>query len=95
MELGAFSISLTFNPGWDQDAEPLDTFTDVRELQRQLKARGVELVTEADESSTGPASFTAVDPDGNPILVDQHREGSTDLGRRDESEIHNETLLVT
>ena len=86
---------LTFNPGWDQDAEPLDTFTDVRELQRQLKAWGVELVTEADESSTGPASFTAVDPDGNPILVDQHREGSTDLGRRDESEIHNETLLVT
>ena len=63
---------LTFNPGWDQDAEPLDSFTDVRELQRQLKAQGVELVTEADESSTGPASFTAVDPDGNPILVDQH-----------------------
>lgn len=63
---------LTFNPGWDQDAEPLDTFTDVRELQRQLKARGVELVTEADESSTGPASFMAVDPHGNPILVDQH-----------------------
>jgi catechol 2,3-dioxygenase-like lactoylglutathione lyase family enzyme len=63
---------LTFNPGWDQDGEPLDTFTDVRDLQRQLKAQGVELMTEADESSTGPASFMAVDPDGNLILVDQH-----------------------
>jgi catechol 2,3-dioxygenase-like lactoylglutathione lyase family enzyme len=63
---------LTFNPGWDQNGEPLETFTDVRDLQRELKARGVELLTEADEASTGPASFTAVDPDGNPILVDQH-----------------------
>jgi len=63
---------LTFNPGWDQNAQPLDTFTDVRELQRQLKAQGVELQTEADESTTGPASFIAVDPDGNSILVDQH-----------------------
>jgi lactoylglutathione lyase len=63
---------LTFNPGWDQNAHPLDTFTDVRELQRQLKAQGVTLMTEADESTTGPASFIAVDPDGNPILVDQH-----------------------
>jgi catechol 2,3-dioxygenase-like lactoylglutathione lyase family enzyme len=63
---------LTFNPGWDKHAGPLDTFTDIRELQRQLKARGVELVSEADETSTGPASFVAVDPDGNPILVDQH-----------------------
>lgn len=63
---------LTFNPGWDQNARKLDTFTDVRELQRQLKAQGVKLVTEADETSTGPASFVAVDPDGNPILVDQH-----------------------
>ena len=63
---------LTFNPGWDQNAQPLDTFTDVRELQRQLKAHGVELQTEADESTTGPASFIAVDPDGNSILVDQH-----------------------
>jgi len=50
----------------------LDTFDDVRELQRQLKAQGVELTSEADETTTGPASFTAVDPDGNPILVDQH-----------------------
>ena len=63
---------LTFNPGWDSNAAKLETFTDVRELQRQLKARGVQLTTEADETSTGPASFTTVDPDGNPILVDQH-----------------------
>jgi len=63
---------LTFNPGWDSDARELDAFTDVRDLQRQLKAQGVELISEADESTTGPASFMAVDPDGNPILVDQH-----------------------
>ena len=63
---------LTFNPGWDSNAQKLDTFTDVRELQRQLKAQGVQLVNEADESTTGPASFIAVDPDGNTILVDQH-----------------------
>jgi len=63
---------LTFNPGWDQNAQPLASFTDVRELQRQLKARGVPLATEADERTTGPASFIAIDPDGNPILVDQH-----------------------
>ena len=63
---------LTFNPGWDQNAQNVSTFTDVRELQRQLKAQGVELMSEADESTTGPASFIAVDPDGNPILVDQH-----------------------
>ena len=63
---------LTFNPGWDNKAEPVDAFTDVRELQRALKAQGVDLVTEADESTTGPASFVVLDPDGNPILVDQH-----------------------
>ena len=63
---------LTFNPGWDQKAQSLGTFTDIRELQRQLKAQGVQLVQEADENSTGPASFIAADPDGNPILVDQH-----------------------
>ena len=63
---------LTFNPGWDNKAEPVDSFTDVRELQRALKAQGVDLVTEADESTTGPASFVVLDPDGNPILVDQH-----------------------
>ena len=64
--------TLTFNPGWDSNASNLDTFTDVRDLQRQLKAQGVQLMTEADETTTGPASFVAVDPDGNPILVDQH-----------------------
>jgi lactoylglutathione lyase len=63
---------LTFNPGWDQNAQKLATFTDVRDLQRQLKAQGVSLQQEADESTTGPASFIAVDPDGNSILVDQH-----------------------
>ena len=63
---------LTFNPGWDSNARKLDTFTDVRDLQRQLKAQGVVFDSEADESTMGPASFIAVDPDGNPILVDQH-----------------------
>jgi catechol 2,3-dioxygenase-like lactoylglutathione lyase family enzyme len=63
---------LTFNPGWDGNAQELDTFTDVREIQRQLKEKGVEFVSEADESTTGPASFIVVDPDGNPILFDQH-----------------------
>src|SRR5438093_13526288 len=63
---------LTFNPGWDSNAQKLAAFTDVRELQRQLKAQGVQMANEADESTTGPASFIAVDPDGNPILVDQH-----------------------
>jgi lactoylglutathione lyase len=64
---------LTFNPGWDQNAENLADFTDVRELQRQLKAQGVELIQEADETTTGPASLMLLDPDGNPILFDQHR----------------------
>ena len=64
---------LTFNPGWDSNGQNLASFTDVRELQRQLKANGVKLLTEADEKTSGPASFTAVDPDGNQILVDQHR----------------------
>ena len=64
---------LTFNPGWDQNAQNLAAFTDVRELQRSLKAQGVQLMSEADETTSGPASFIAVDPDGNPILVDQHR----------------------
>ncbi|MBI3210652.1 MAG: VOC family protein [Candidatus Solibacter usitatus] len=63
---------LTFNPGWDSNAKKLATFTDVRQLQKQLKAQGVKLQTEADETTTGPASFTVVDPDGNPILFDQH-----------------------
>ena len=64
--------SLTFNPGWDGNAGELDSFTDIRELQRQLKAEGVEFISEADEGTSGPASFILADPDGNPILVDQH-----------------------
>jgi lactoylglutathione lyase len=64
---------LTFNPGWNQNAENLDSFTDVRELQKELKAKGIKMLTEADESSEGPGSFMIEDPDGNPILVDQHR----------------------
>ena len=64
--------TLTFNPGWNGNAQKLSTFTDVRDLQRQLKAQGVALLTEADENATGPASCFTVDPDGNPILVDQH-----------------------
>lgn len=63
---------LTFNPGWSSDAQKLESFTDVRELQRALKAQAVPLASEADESTTGPASFVAIDPDGNPILFDQH-----------------------
>lgn len=63
---------LTFNPGWNDNAQPLGEFTDVRELQCQLKAQGVDLITEADENSTGPASFMIADPDGNTILIDQH-----------------------
>jgi lactoylglutathione lyase len=63
---------LTFNPGWDQNARPLADHTDVRELQRQLEAQGLTMQTRADEGTTGPASFIVVDPDGNPILVDQH-----------------------
>jgi len=64
--------TLTFNPGWDSNAANLSKFTDIRELQRELKAKGVKFMTEADETSTGPASFAIMDPDGNPILVDQH-----------------------
>ncbi len=64
--------SLTFNPGWDSERNTPKDFQDVRELQRTLKQRGLKLQTEADESSEGPAHFTLLDPDGNPILVDQH-----------------------
>jgi hypothetical protein len=63
---------LTFNPGWDMNAQNLAEFTDVRDLQKQLKAQGLEFAAEADESTEGPASFVVVDPDGNPILIDQH-----------------------
>ena len=64
--------SLTFNPGWRQDASSLEVFTDVRELQRELKAQGISIMAEADEKTKGPASFIVIDPDGNPVLVDQH-----------------------
>jgi lactoylglutathione lyase len=64
---------LTFNPGWGDDAQPVDPFTDIREIQRQLRDAGVSFEQEADESTTGPASFFITDPDGNRILVDQHR----------------------
>jgi catechol 2,3-dioxygenase-like lactoylglutathione lyase family enzyme len=63
---------LTFNPGWNSDAQPLGDFTDVRTLQRELKDRDVNMISEADEGTTGPGSFMIVDPDGNTILVDQH-----------------------
>ncbi len=64
--------TLTFNPGWDSAGQTLDSFTDVRDIQKQLKADGVTFVTEADETTTGPASCAFLDPDGNPILIDQH-----------------------
>ncbi|GJM25790.1 MAG: hypothetical protein DHS20C16_22050 [Phycisphaerae bacterium] len=64
---------LTFNPGWANDGNHPEKFTDVREIQKRLKADGLTLTTEADESTEGPASCTLVDPDGNPVLIDQHR----------------------
>ena len=64
--------TLTFNPGWDETGQPLGSFTDIRDIQKRLKADGVAFASEADESTTGPASCMLVDPDGNPILVDQH-----------------------
>lgn len=63
---------LTFNPGWDGNANKLKSFTDVRDIQKELKNKGFTMITEADETTSGPASFVIVDPDGNPILVDQH-----------------------
>lgn len=64
---------LTFNPGWNENAENLNSFTDIRDIQKHLKAKGIKILSEADETSEGPASFTIEDPDGNPILLDQHR----------------------
>ncbi|HWK23599.1 MAG TPA: VOC family protein [Ureibacillus sp.] len=64
---------LTFNPGWNQSAESLESFTDIRDIQKELKSKGIEMLTEADETNEGPASFTIEDPDGNLILLDQHR----------------------
>ena len=63
---------LTFNPGWDRDAKPLSDFDDVRDLQQRFVAAGLELTVKADEASTGAASLMLADPDGNPILLDQH-----------------------
>jgi lactoylglutathione lyase len=63
---------LTFNPGWDQNAQAVEDYMDVREIQKQLKSKDIKFETEADENSSGPASFVIVDPDGNPVLVDQH-----------------------
>ena len=65
---------LTFNPGWDAGAQRLEGFTDVRKIQRHLKEQGLTLTSEADESTTGPASLTLSDPDGNPVLIDQHTD---------------------
>ena len=63
---------LTFNPGWDENAKPVDGFDDVRKIQQHLKSNGISLLSEADEATTGPASFMLTDPDGNTILFDQH-----------------------
>ena len=63
--------TLTFNPGWDASGQTLENFTDVREIQKQLKADGVEMLSEADEATLGPASCMVLDPDGNPVLIDQ------------------------
>ena len=65
--------TLTFNPGWDQNAQPLTQFDDIRKIQTELLNSGVKLMTQADSSSEGPASFVVLDPDGNPVLIDQHR----------------------
>ena len=65
--------TLTFNPGWNQQAQNIDTFEDIRDIQKKLKSEGLEFFSEADEGTTGPASFVLMDPDGNPVLVDQHR----------------------
>jgi len=64
---------LTFNPGWDESGQNTDSFDDVRDIQKSLKEKGATLITEADESTEGPASFMISDPDGNVILIDQHR----------------------
>jgi len=63
---------ITFNPGWDENAQLLDSFDDIRVIQRQLKSAGLQLETEADENTSGPASLIVMDPDGNPVLIDQH-----------------------
>ena len=64
---------LTFNPGWDESGQNTEDFDDIREIQKQLKAAGIEIPTQIDESTEGPANFSVTDPDGNVILLDQHR----------------------
>ncbi len=64
--------SLTFNPGWDKDGQTQENFMDIREIQNRLKSEGIALQTETDEAATGPSNITLIDPDGNPILIDQH-----------------------
>ena len=71
--------TLTFNPGWTAECEPLKEFADVREIQKGLKASGLALASEADESTTGPASLMLIDPDGNPVLIDQHVDSPPNL----------------
>eukprot|EP00873_Tetraselmis_striata_P030573 jgi/Tetstr1/450837/TSEL_037873.t1 len=63
---------LTFNPGWDSNAQPVGEFTDIRDIQKKLKAAGLSLEQEVDEAGSGPGSCTLLDPDGNPVLIDQH-----------------------
>lgn len=64
---------LTFNPGWDENANDIEKFDDIRDIQKQLKSSGLQLISEADEKTEGPASLMLTDPDGNTILIDQHR----------------------
>ena len=71
--------TFTFNPGWTAECEALKEFTDVREIQKNLKAKGLSLASEADESTTGPASLMLIDPDGNPVLIDQHVDSPPNL----------------
>lgn len=63
---------LTFNPGWDENANKIESFVDIREIQKNLKKKKLKFESEADENTSGPASFVLLDPDGNPILIDQH-----------------------
>ncbi len=67
--------TLTFNPGWDRSCNTLSEFDDVREIQRKLKAQGIAMTVAADESTAGPAFLMVTDPDGNPVLMDQHVPG--------------------
>lgn len=64
---------MTFNPGWDVNGQNTDSFTDIRDIQKKLKAEGIKIAQEVDENTSGPASFIVEDPDGNPIMFDQHR----------------------